>query len=219
MTHGEDLNRRPRAMRAGAGQGGFAYLWILFFIAFMGVSLAATGVVWEVRVRRDKEADLLSIGAEFRRAIADYYRLTPQAAKELPKRLEDLVEDRRGLVTRRHLRRIYRDPLTGSTEWGLTQVGGRISGVYSLAAGVPIRQGGFAAADAHFEGARRYADWRFVADGVALLQVPAATPSTFGAVPVVGNPQGVAGTAAPGNPQATPAANPVPPTTALPGRG
>ena len=219
MTHGEHLSRGSRAICAGAGQGGFAYLWILFFVAFMGVGLAAAGVVWEVRVRREKEADLLFIGNEFRRAIADYYRLTPQAAKELPQRLEDLVEDRRGLVTRRHLRRVYRDPLTGSAEWGLTQIGGRISGVYSLAAGVPIRQGGFAAADARFEGARRYADWRFVADGVALLAPPAATPPAFGAVPAAGSPQGAAGSTTPGNLQATPPANAVPAATALPGQG
>ena len=117
MTHGEPLSVSDRAICAGAAQGGFAYLWILFFVAFMGISLAAAGVVWEVRVRREKEADLLFIGAEFRRAIADYYRLTPQAAKELPPSLEALVEDRRGLVTRRHLRRVYRDPVTGSNQW------------------------------------------------------------------------------------------------------
>ena len=219
MTHGEDLNRGDRVARVGAGQGGFAYLWILFFVSFMGVSLAAAGVVWEVRVRREKEADLLFIGAEFRRAITDYYRLTPQAAKELPQRLEDLVEDRRGLVTRRHLRRVYRDPVTGSNEWGLTLIGGRISGVYSLAAGVPIRQGGFAAADARFEGARRYADWRFVAEVVAVLPPAGTAPPAFGAVPATGDPRGAAGTPAPGGPQATPPTNVVPATSAIPGQG
>jgi hypothetical protein len=166
MVPGESAKRVAQsAVRGSArrrGAHGFAYLWLLFLVAALGVSLAAGGVLWELRVRREKEADLLAIGNEFRRAIGDYYRLTPQAAKELPAKLDDLVLDRRGPAPRRHLRRIYRDPLTGQAAWGLVAVEGRISGVYSLAPGVPVKQGGFGDEDSTFEGARRYADWRFV---------------------------------------------------------
>jgi len=171
MAPGDALRRGPcRARHAHAR--GFAYIWLLFAVAFIGASLAAAGVVWEVRVRREKEADLLFIGAEFRRAIADYHRLTPQAAKELPQRLEDLLEDKRGPAVRRHLRRLYRDPISGSAEWGVVIEQGRIMGVYSLARGTPIRQDGFREEEAGFRGARRYADWRFV----AAVAAPAPTP-------------------------------------------
>ena len=164
---------------------GMAYLWLLFFIAFMGANLAVAGVVWELRVRREKEADLLAIGNEMRVAIRNYFELSPGGAKQLPARLEDLVEDKRFPVPRRHLRRIYPDPLTTTADWGLILLGGRITGVYSEAPGTPIKQGDFAPADTRFAGAQRYAEWRFVPAEIASPVVPvkpaapaAATPAT-----------------------------------------
>jgi type II secretory pathway pseudopilin PulG len=183
MAHGEAMQRQQLRARHARARG-FVYVWLLFAVAFIGATLAAAGVVWEVRVRRDKEADLLFIGAEFRRAIADYYRLTPQAAKELPQKLEDLLEDKRGPAVRRHLRRLYRDPLTGGAEWGLVAQQGRITGVYSLAHGMPIRQDGFRDDDSSFKGARRYADWRFV----AVVPVPAPQAEQGADVPAAGPP-------------------------------
>jgi type II secretory pathway pseudopilin PulG len=230
MAHGEALGHREalpcRAPqpRHGRRARGFAYLWLLFAVAFIGASLAAAGVVWEVRVRRDKEADLLFIGAEFRRAIADYHRLTPQAAKEWPQRLEDLLEDKRGPALRRHLRRLYRDPISGSPEWGIVAAQGRITGVYSLARGTPIRQDGFRIEDRAFEGAARYADWRFIAAvptpappaeqgttaPAALTPIRGVRPGQIG----VPDPAGAAGEAAgatsntPAMPDATPVETP-----------
>ncbi len=193
--------RRHAAHDARGYARGFAYLWLLFFVAAMGASLAAGGVVWEVRVRREKERDLLFIGAEFRRAIANYHRLTPQAAKELPRRLEDLLEDRRGPAPLRHLRRIYPDPLTGRTEWGQVVVQGRVTGVYSLARGVPLRQGDFSESDA-FAGARRYADWRFIPADITAPPGPPDPPgSTPGAAPAPAPATAPAALSGPGSPQ------------------
>jgi hypothetical protein len=40
----------------------------------------------------------------------------------------------------RYLRRIYRDPMTSKTEWGLVQsVDGRIMGVHSLSKDKPLK--------------------------------------------------------------------------------
>ena len=164
---------------------GLAYLWLLFFIAFMGANLALAGVVWELRVRRDKEADLLAIGNEIRAAIRNYFELSPGGAKQLPARLEDLVEDKRFPVPRRHLRRIYPDPLTAKADWGLILLGERITGVYSKAPGTPIKQGDFAPVETRFAGAQSYAEWRFVPAEIATPVVPvkpavpaaAATPA------------------------------------------
>ena len=121
--------------------------------------------------------------AEFRRAISEYYRSTPQATRQLPARLEDLLEDRRSGATRRHLRRIYLDPLTGKPEWGLVKQGDRVSGVYSLAGGAPVRRAGFAKGDDAFAGASSYAQWRFIATDLqanpssAIQREPSNSPS------------------------------------------
>jgi hypothetical protein len=63
-----------------------------------------------------------------------------------------------------HLRRIYRDPLTGSVDWALVEApgGAGIMGVHSASTQAPIKTGNFAARDAAFEGAAKYADWQFV---------------------------------------------------------
>lgn len=204
MARGDALSRRRAVPATRARLRGFAYLWLLFFVAAMGASLAAGGVVWEVRVRREKERDLLAIGAEMRRAIADYYRLTPQAAKELPQRLEDLVEDKRGPALRRHLRRVYADPLTGRAEWGLVLLEGRVLGVYSLAPGTPVMRGGFDESDQAFNGASRYADWRFIAPDVTVPAIPAGQPSGSPSLP------GQTGRSPAGLPQSRQAAVPAP---------
>ncbi len=174
---------------------GLAYLWLLFFIAFMGANLAVAGVVWESRVRREKEADLLAIGNEIRAAIKNYFELSPGGAKQLPARLEDLVEDKRFPVPRRHLRRIYLDPLTAKADWGLILLGGRITGVYSQGPGTPIKQGDFAPAETRFAGAQRYAEWRFVPAEIAIPVVPVtpAGPSGAAAVPAKPETKGLSG--------------------------
>lgn len=149
------------------GQGGFAYLWLLFAIAGMGLLLATAAGVLETTIRREREADLLFIGNQFRQAIAAY-RACPTAGggHEYPVRLEDLLDDQRHATPRRHLRRLYRDPMNGGVGWGLVMAGDRIVGVHSLAEGKPLRTA-FAERDAALAGAADYRGWRFVVDGDA----------------------------------------------------
>jgi hypothetical protein len=99
-------------------QTGITYLAVLFFIAASSAMLAATGIIWSHERQRQKEQELLWIGNQFREAIGLYYQRTPGAIKRYPERLEDLLEDRRYLTTARYLRQIYRDPMTGKTQWG-----------------------------------------------------------------------------------------------------
>jgi len=66
----------------------------------------------------------------------------------------------------RHLRRLYRDPLTRGPEWGLVKSpDGFILGVHSLSQEPPIKSGGFAYRDRAFDGAATYADWQFIHAG------------------------------------------------------
>jgi type II secretory pathway pseudopilin PulG len=141
-----------------ARQSGFTYLGLLFAVAILGITLATIGVVWSTQIRRDKEAELLFVGDQYRLAISRYLR-----GGSYPLALGDLLEDKRTPVPRRYLRRLYPDPMTGVADWQLiTVAGGGIVGVASSSQNKPIKVSGFLPADADFENAVCYCDWRFV---------------------------------------------------------
>jgi type II secretory pathway pseudopilin PulG len=142
--------------------GGFTYLGLLFAIVMLGFALSAAGTLWSVGARRDREAQLLWVGNQYRHAIASYYLKGPVGLRQFPPSLEDLLEDRRGPVLLRHLRRLYPDPMTGTANWDLERLAdGSIAGVRSAAQGRPIKQAGFGPELAAFEGAACYCDWSF----------------------------------------------------------
>ena len=141
-------------------QRGFGYLLVLFAVAALGMLLAGAGQVWHTAVQREKEAELLFIGNQFRQAIGSYYEQAPDAVKQYPVKLEDLVEDRRFVVPRRHLRKLYRDPMTGHYDWELVKTGDRIVGVHSRSGGLALRMV-FDPRDAGLEGTGRYDEWIF----------------------------------------------------------
>lgn len=97
-------------------ENGFVYLWALFAVALAGIVMAGTGQVWQAKSQREKEAELLYVGEEFRKAIMSYYNTGP---KQYPESLEDLLQDKRTPAIKRHLRKIYTDPITNTTEWGI----------------------------------------------------------------------------------------------------
>lgn len=139
-------------------------LALLFLLAVLGTGMAALGTVWSTAVQREKEAELLFIGAQFSRALESYHRLSPGPEKSYPQTLEALVLDPRFPNTVRHLRRIYSDPMTGAPEWGLVRdAQGGIIGVHSLSEATPFKQAGFAPGQEGFAEAASYRDWVFKA--------------------------------------------------------
>lgn len=134
----------------------------MLFIAISGIALAAAGLVWHTEVKREKERQLLFVGEEFRQAIVSYYDNSPQGARQFPLKLEDLLRDQRFPVIKRHLRRIYQDPMTGTRDWGLMREGGRIVGIYSQSQAVPLKTAGFSEEQEVFAKAESYRDWQFV---------------------------------------------------------
>jgi type II secretory pathway pseudopilin PulG len=151
---------------SGGRQRGFTYVAVLILVATLGAVGAAFGELTSHAVQREKERDLLFVGNEYRKAIASYYRGTPGAIKRYPQSLDDLLEDRRYPTPVRHLRRHYRDPLTGGPEWGLLRAPeGGIRGIHSLSQEPPVKSGGFAYRDRALEGAATYAQWHFAHDG------------------------------------------------------
>jgi len=102
----------------GGSQRGFGYLGLLFFIALTAAALGALGQRWSTAAQRERERELLFRGQAIVRAIESYAAATPQRPA-YPQRLEELVEDRRSLRPRHHLRQLYADPFTGEPDWEL----------------------------------------------------------------------------------------------------
>lgn len=141
---------------------GFILIALLIVVAAMSATLAAGGTLWHQAQQREKERELLFAGMQFRNAIGQYYYQSV-GTKRYPPSLEALLLDSRAPAVTRYLRRIYRDPLTNSPQWGLILApGGGIMGVYSLAVGTPVKQAGFPAELGWTESPRSYADWKFV---------------------------------------------------------
>jgi type II secretory pathway pseudopilin PulG len=150
-------------MRTPKRSGGFTYLGVLFLVAIMGILLGATGTIWSTIQQREKERELLFVGNEFRKAIGSYYERTPGAIKRYPAEFADLLKDNRQLATVRHLRKLYNDPITSESKWGVVRAAdGGIMGVHSLSAKAPIKKGNFLQRDSVFENASTYLGWRFV---------------------------------------------------------
>lgn len=141
---------------------GFAYAGLLFAIVMLGMVLATVGTTWSFSSRRDREAQLLWTGDQYRGAIASYFLHGPSGVRQYPQSLEDLLEDHRGPVLKRHLRRLYVDPVTGKADWQLERLAdGAIIGVRSASLERPIKQAGFQPEKQDFEAAECYCDWLF----------------------------------------------------------
>jgi type II secretory pathway pseudopilin PulG len=170
--------RNTRQPNAGKGHSGVVLLALLLALALGGIALMAAADVWTLTRQRAREQELLFIGEQFRQAIERYYVGAPPGTRRvLPASLEDLLEDDRYPMPVRHLRRLYRDPMTGNIEWGMLRVADRIAGVYSLSRRVPVKQAGFGPDHEHFNGKTAYTDWVFAASISGLPNVVLPTPA------------------------------------------
>ena len=145
-------------------QGGFTYLTLLIAIAIIGLVTVATAQFGAILQQRFAEEELLAIGTEFQTALISYANATPAGLSPYPSSLKDLIKDPRyPAVLRRHLRKIYIDPLTGIAEWGtVSSIDGRgIVGLYSFSNRVPIKVGNFEPRFESFNGKTSYRDWLF----------------------------------------------------------
>jgi type II secretory pathway pseudopilin PulG len=144
-------------------EAGYTYLLLLFAVAAMGLVAAAAAENWSTLAQRERERELLFVGNQYREALRRYSAALPDAPQRYPAKLEDLLQDPRLPGTRRYLRKIYADPLSGQADWALLRQGEGIVGLHSRAGGRPLKQGGFDKRDEDFAGAASYADWKFAA--------------------------------------------------------
>lgn len=157
---------------------GFTYLGVLFAVALMGAMLVAVATIWHQAQQREKEKQLLFVGKQFRQAITAYYDNSPGLAKQFPKKLEDLLDDKRFPFTRRYLRKIFFDPFTNNTDWGLVKgADGGITGVYSKSADEPVKKANFDKQFAQFEGMSHYSDWQFVYGSGTVIVAQNSSPA------------------------------------------
>jgi len=61
-----------------------------------------------------------------------------------------------------HLRRLYKDPVTGG-DFGMVEApGGGVMGVFSRSEEEPVKTGNFSTKNQAFNEKRKYEDWKFV---------------------------------------------------------
>lgn len=123
---------RGRDGRVGrAAERGVTILEILIAVTILAILAAAVTPLARMGVQRQKEMELRRALRIMRAAIDEYKELSDQGliisedveSLGFPPDLESLVEGVElsdgSLVKRKFLRRIPRDPMTGSLEWGL----------------------------------------------------------------------------------------------------
>ena len=163
-------------------QGGFTYLGLIILVSVIGMVGAATLKIGALMQRAQAEEELLDTGAAFSAALQSYAQATPKGQPLQPPSLQELLKDPRTPALRRHLRKIFVDPVTGSTEWGVLYRVDRsgVVAVYSLSQARPLKIGNFDARFVGFDNKRRLSDWKFIAGAIApvlpVLSPLAATP-------------------------------------------
>ena len=155
--------RRPRKRR----EGGFTYLSLIILVAIIGLVSATTLKLGAVLQRSRAEQQLLDIGAAFSDALQSYADATPAGFPPQPPSLKELLKDPRFPGVRRHLRKVFVDPMTGEAEWGVVYFGDKrgVLAVYSLSDAKPVKIGNFPARFQGLAGKKKISEWRFVASG------------------------------------------------------
>lgn len=189
-------------------QLGFTFLGLMFLVAALGVAMALVGTLWHTSVQREKEAQLLFVGEQYRHAIESFWAASPKGQERLPKTLEELLQDPRYPNIVRHLRHLYPDPLSGKLDWGLVKdAAGGISGVYSQSATQPFKTGNFPTALKDFEGKHSYREWLFSARIKGSADATAADSGASGQGTDQGSNPATGSNPAPGSSPATPPRN------------
>ena len=173
-------------MRKRLNTEGFTYVYLMFSVTLIGITLAGVARPWKTILQREREADLLARGIEIQSAIGAYSmrmkagRVVP--GEYYPQTLEELTRQPRPL-----LRKVYGDPITNRPFDLVRAPTGGVMGVRSRSETPPLRQHEFPPAVRHFDGMKRHRDWVFQHPNASGLTVPLQTPSGLpgsGAMPV-----------------------------------
>ncbi|MFQ5719743.1 MAG: type II secretion system protein [Acidobacteriota bacterium] len=162
MRHRESMipNRGAKRTVLTSRAGGVTILEIMIALVILGIMAAAVTPMAKMTVQRRKEMELRRSLRILRAAIDDYKSMVDQGqiveedveAMGFPPDLETLVEgvqlNTGELTKKKFLRRIPKDPMTNSIEWGLRSYqdeadsrswgGENVFDVYTLSSGVAL---------------------------------------------------------------------------------
>jgi type II secretory pathway pseudopilin PulG len=158
-------------MQNGSDRG-FVYIGLLIGLTVIGIGLGAVSEVWHQSGQREREEELLFIGNQFRQAITRYYVESPRGSVRFPMTMQDLLQDDRSPdKSRRYLRKLYADPMTGKTDWGEVRLpSGQLVGVYSQSSENVLKVAEFSLRDKTLADKTQYSEWVFRS------ALPAANP-------------------------------------------
>jgi hypothetical protein len=142
-------------------QKGMALAAVNLIVLVAALSLLVISLSAKQESQRLREVELMFIGAQFTHALNAYAKPIDAAGVQFPSDLNDLLLDTRAGVQRRHLRRIYIDPMTGLSSWGIVRNQEGIIGIHSLSKSPPLRKAGFSRSQDSFKQAKAYHDWVF----------------------------------------------------------
>lgn len=161
------MPKMVRIMRTGerlANSRGFTLIWVVIAIAVIATALAITGSVWEMDVRRAREAAMIRNAMQYVFAIEDYYRRSPGSVPQLPVDEKQLILDARYVGVVRHLRKLYPDPTNGGAPFRyIRDVNDRIVGVASDSDGEPVLKTTWTDGVHTLPVAAHYREWKFLA--------------------------------------------------------
>jgi type II secretory pathway pseudopilin PulG len=161
-------------------EAGFTYVGLIVLVTIIGLVGAATLKADTLLRRASAEQELLEIGAAFSAALTSYAEATPRGQPQQPSSLDELLKDPRFPGARRHLRKIFVDPITGKAEWGIVWLnkgkgidgagGSGVVAVYSLSEAKPLKQANFDARFQGLENREHLSDWKFGVSGRGVAQ-------------------------------------------------
>lgn len=174
-----------------ASQAGFTYMGLIIFVAIIGMVGAATLKIGSLLQRASNEEELLEIGAAFSAALQSYAAATPRGMPQQPPSLKELLKDPRFPGVRRHLRKVFVDPMTGKAEWGIVYLGDKtgVVAVYSLSTAKPLKVANFDNRFQNFENKEKISDWKFTANSQGLSSMGNARPPGAPGAPPQTQPQ------------------------------
>lgn len=156
---------------------GFTYIAALVMVVIIGIMLGQAAQVWTTTMQREREAELIFRGTQYRDAMRRWYKFNPSTGREQGRarpgehaasqplnNLKDLLQNPASAGKVRYLRKLYLDPMTGK-EWGVVKdASQRIIGVASTSEAEPIKQGNFPLDldPSDFEGKKKYSEWQFI---------------------------------------------------------
>ncbi|MCM2356698.1 MAG: type II secretion system GspH family protein [Geobacteraceae bacterium] len=148
---------------------GFTLIAAMVMVVVIGIMLGAASQSWQTLMKREREAELLFRGSQYRDALARWYKPRPgqggqpstQQARS-PNELKDLLQDPLSQDKVRYLRRLYPDPITGKDFEPIRDANQRIIGVKSTSTDPPLKKGNFPEDLKELADKNSYSDWQFV---------------------------------------------------------